>query len=258
MGDYGICRLPVVPLRSKPAHSSEMISQLLYGESYQIVAHSQDLEWLQIVHSFDGYSGWLNSLQHHSISEEYYHQTNNTDLQIVAQRSAQAEIQSEVYQLPMGSIFPLSSPELFTNTGHFSSDALTKPLSQRLEFRELADYARIYLNTPYLWGGRTPWGIDCSGFVQQVFRLAGYALPRDSYQQARHGSRVNTWDLQKPGDLAFFASDGNKINHVGIILEENRIIHASGKVRIDSIEPAGIVVNKMITHKMNRINRVLK
>ena len=128
----------------------------------------------------------------------------------------------------------------------YQFDGLTTPgFTQK---KKLIENALMYLNAPYLWGGRSPLGIDCSGFTQMVYRLQGINLPRDAYQQAEVGTTLSFIEESDPGDLAFFDNNEGKITHVGIILEENHIIHASGKVRIDRIDQQGIFNTEIGTH----------
>ncbi len=258
MEQFGICRLALTPLRDQPSDRSEMISQLLFGEHYQVMATSDDGTWLQVVSNFDQYQGWIDHKQHHSISEAYFQEINRSNYQITTDVSAEAIINGEQLHLAMGSVLPMVAGELFSSTGLLKFHGNSKSLSKKLDFAETQAMALKYLNAPYLWGGRSPWGIDCSGFVQQVFRIAGYALPRDSVQQVHCGSPVDHIKQAQAGDLAFFASTSGKIDHVGIILGDNQIIHASGKVRIDELREEGIWDGQQITHHMKTVRRVLK
>ena len=138
----------------------------------------------------------------------------------------------EVYYLSYKSGHALINNEMY------QFDGLTTPGFVKKE--KLVENALMYLNAPYLWGGRSPVGIDCSGFTQIVYRLQGVDLPRDAYQQAKVGTTLSFVEESEPGDLAFFDNNEGKIIHVGIILEDNHIVHASGKVRIDRIDQQGI------------------
>jgi cell wall-associated NlpC family hydrolase len=124
----------------------------------------------------------------------------------------------------------------------------------------LIDQALKYFNAPYLWGGRSPLGIDCSGFVQVIYKMVGYALPRDASQQVHCGTSLSFVEETKPGDLAFFDDEEGRIVHVGIIWEKHKIIHASGKVRIDNVDQFGIynLETKRYTHQMRVMKRIIK
>jgi cell wall-associated NlpC family hydrolase len=118
---------------------------------------------------------------------------------------------------------------------------------------------RQFLNVPYLWGGKTPFGIDCSGFSQIVVRCIGINLHRDAYQQAEQGKVVSFLEEVQTGDLAFFDNEEGRITHVGIMLNSHSIIHASGKVRLDNIDSYGILdaENRNYSHKLRIIKRLL-
>ncbi len=124
---------------------------------------------------------------------------------------------------------------------------------------QLPAFAMSFLNMPYLWGGRSPAGIDCSGFTNIVYKLAGIRLRRDAWQQSEQGILINFIDEARPGDLAFFQNEEGKIIHVGIILQQQKIIHASGRVRIDTIDHYGIYDEelKKYTHQLRLIRRMI-
>ena len=117
----------------------------------------------------------------------------------------------------------------------------------------------MYLNSPYLWGGRSPFGIDCSGFTQMVFKLNGIKLPRDAYEQAEIGKTLNFIEETQKGDLAFFDNEEGKIIHTGIIIDKNKIIHSSGKVRIDNLDHYGIfnAETGKYSHNLRLIKKVV-
>ena len=159
-------------------------------------------------------------------------------------------INNSIQQLVLGSFIPL---RIEINKKHkLNFQYKTKNLVKN----DIKEFSLKYLNSPYLWGGRTPLGIDCSGLVQMVFRQLGYKFPRDSHEQEKVGKAVNNLNDAKKGDLAFFGE--KKISHVGIILEKNTIIHASGKVKIDTLNSKGIIdKNKICTHKLKSIKKVI-
>lgn len=123
----------------------------------------------------------------------------------------------------------------------------------------IADTAMKFINSPYIWGGRLPSGLDCSGFTQLVYKIQGTPIPRDSWQQAEKGKIIDFIDQAEPGDLVFFDNDRGKIAHVGMILSRGLVIHASGRVRIDSIDHHGIFKPEIngYSHKLRTIKRIL-
>ncbi len=252
---YGISNLSIVPIRHEPADNSEMINQLLFGEHFKILETRK--KWSKIRLSHDSYEGWICNKQYLIISEEDYKQldkdisTITTDILDIINKDNQQPI-------VVGSILPFyKSGHAIINNEMYKFDGLTTP--GFVKKVKIVENAFIYLNAPYLWGGRSPMGIDCSGFTQMVYRLQGIDLPRDAYQQAKVGTSLSFVDESEPGDLAFFDNSEGRITHVGIILEDNYIIHSSGKVRIDRIDQQGIFNTELglHTHKLRLIKSVI-
>ena len=247
---YGICNLGIVPLRLEPNDASEMVSQVLYGEHFKIL--EQRKKWSRIRIAFDNYEGWLDNKQYKEIEEKHYTFLSNsepvlsTDLvEFVSDDSNHA-----IYTIPLGSCI---------NGLHLLNHAFDgNSVNFKHEKEELIKTAYLYLNTPYLWGGKTPFGIDCSGFTQMVYKLNGHQLLRDASQQATQGEALSFIEESEPGDLAFFDNNEGHIIHVGIILENNYIIHAHGKVRIDRLDHSGIynIESGLHTHKLRVIKKI--
>lgn len=256
----GICRLSIIPVRASDSDKSEMVTQLLFGDHYTILEESKNGKWLKICIFFDGYEGWIDKKQHSLISEEFFFQINHLDYKICTDVSAQIQFKKQVLHVVLGSILPIASNELFRMEDELQYSGRAKSLWEKTGFKYFKEIALQYLNAPYLWGGKTPFGIDCSGFTQQVFKICGYKLPRDAYQQALVGKIVPDLDEAAPGDLAFFTNTEGRVYHVGIILEDNKIIHASGKVKIDLLDENGIydVVNNIYSHPLSSLRRILK
>ncbi len=257
--DFGVCRLSLVSLRKDPADQAEQISQLLFGDHYTVMEQTANRKWIKIKINFDGYEGWIDFKQHQSISKEYFDHLNNAEFKITTDLTSSLLFNKSPQMVLMGSIIPISSSELFKMEEQFAFNGEAKNLGQRREFEFLRTIATKYLNCPYQWGGKSPFGIDCSGYTQMVFKICGYKLFRDSGQQVNQGKSITSLGAFKQGDLAFFENEAGKIMHTGILLAENKIIHASGKVRIDHINEEGILnlETKIYTHHLSGIRRIL-
>lgn len=257
--EKGLCRLSIIPVRAEGKESSEMVTQLLFGDHYTVLEKAGKEEWLRIQVQFDGYEGWINSKQHHAITEEHFEELSNLEYQACGEVCSRLELQEEVLHIVFGSLLPITGNELF------DLSELVKYNGKRLPVRKIRDFAVLkaiafqYINSPYLWGGKTPFGIDCSGFVQMTYKLCGYSLKRDASQQALQGKTVPVLADAKPGDLAFFSNAQGRVVHVGIILEDQRIIHASGKVRVDRLDRKGILneTKGIYTHELCLVKRYI-
>lgn len=256
---YGICRLSTVPIRKTPADSAEMISMLLFGEHYRVLEWSDDRKWCLIQNGYDQYEGWVDIKQHTEISSEYFDQINNSEYKIATDLFSRILYKRQVIYVPLGSVLPLLNNPLFQMEEQLAFNGEAKSLHQKWTADLMIVVAKKYLNAPYLWGGRSPFGIDCSGFTQVVMRVAGYKLPRDSKDQILQGKEISLDEAQQ-GDLAFFTNAQGKMNHVGIVLKDGEIIHASGKVRIDTLDKEGIFnnENKTYTHRLFKVKRILR
>ena len=259
MEQKGICRLGIVAVRREPHDTAEMVTQLLFGDHYRMLETSQDRKWHKIQVEFDGYEGWIDAKQHYEISDDYFEYLNQIEFKICTDLTSEILYQKNLVHIVIGSVLPISSSELFDVHEHLAFNGEAKNLGEKRDYEFLKNTARKYLQSPYLWGGKSPFGIDCSGFVQQVFRICGYRLKRDAVQQFLQGVAVEFSSL-KPGDLAFFRNDKHDITHVGIVLEENKIIHASGWVRVDFLDEHGIFNEniKAHTHQLAGLRRILK
>ena len=251
---FVIAIVPVSPMRSEASHRAEMVSQLLFGETAKVLESTKDFTKIQCI--YDDYIGWCQTSQLAAIDESLLNNSNNV---LTANYLSEITCNGASMQIPMGCPTGIFQQDL-TQIGNDCFNvvvSLHQPSIKAINESAINAIAIMYLNTPYLWGGKSIFGIDCSGFTQQVYRSLGIALPRDAYQQAALGEVVGFLQEAKCGDLAFFDNAEGKITHTGLMLNNASIIHSSGKVRIDSIDNMGIV-NKQLgerTHQLRIIKR---
>lgn len=252
--ESGIISKSLAAIRKEPSETSEMVNQMLFGETFDIVERYKG--WLRIIGHFDEYYGWLDS----RLTSNMEHGNISANIKLASTLFKAKEINSD---LPVN-LCPGSALHNFEN-GFFHCGN-TKYTQIENPFVEIPDnkpaiveqIAKSYLNSPYLWGGRSPYGIDCSGLTQVIYKIAEVNLPRDASQQALLGSIVEFIDHVKLGDLAFFDNDEGAITHVGILLGNGQIIHSSGFVRIDKFDHQGIfnIPTNQYTHKLRVIKRI--
>jgi gamma-D-glutamyl-L-lysine dipeptidyl-peptidase len=259
MGYFAICHLSVVPIRSESSDASEIVSQLLFGELVEVLKVEKKL-WAKVRCQADGYEGWMDVRQIFKITAEEamnYKSKFSTAYEFVH------EVVNGNHFIPitMGASLPFFdginlriADKHYTYSGKAIGFGAIEPTADWI-----MKVAKKYLYAPYLWGGRTPFGIDCSGFTQVVYKIVGIQLLRDASQQATQGREIGFVEEAQSGDLAFFENDKNKITHVGIVLPENKIIHASGQVRIDNLDHQGIFNQErnIYTHKLRIIKRFI-
>lgn len=260
MNITGFVQESIVAARREPSHLSEMVTQLLFGELVHILETRG--YWYLVKSLEDQYTGWVMSPMVQRVSEAFmspdqpYRLVNAP----VAPLEVTRESETTLIYLPKGAMVPEFRSQnqnklSFTiDDATYSIDAqyLTKPLAAERE--ELVKTAKTFLNVPYLWGGKTHFGADCSGFTQMVFRMHGMKLPRDSFQQATVG-KVKTFAERETGDLAFFKNANGKVIHVALLISKERVIHAAGRVRIDFLTQKGIynLESQKLTHTLHSI-----
>ena len=254
--NYGICNLSVIPLRIEPNDKSEMVSQVLFGEHFKVLEKSK--QWHKIRLAYDKYEGWIDGKQYLEITLEKYQNLDKAPITITNQLvDFVTNKTNELLPILLGSTLPSYTKgtfELITNKYSFEGQTISKKGSKD----DIIKTTFFYANAPYLWGGKTPFGIDCSGFTQMVYKINGIKLFRDASQQASQGEVLSFIEESEPGDLAFFDNKDGEIIHVGIIMANNHIIHASGHVRIDRLDQSGIFNEelKKHTHKLRVIKKI--
>ena len=238
--NYGICQLSAVPVRKSPGSANEMVTQILYGEIFSIIKHEK--KWSKILNEYDNYMGWINNSQIKFIDKNNFEiLKSNIPVFSLDKKGFIKNENKEIISIPIGS---LVSSCIFLKTKYSGKTSkLIKP--------NIVKTAKLYLNSPYMWGGRISYGIDCSGFSQIVYKIQGIKINRDASQQAIQGKKIDRKNISE-GDLAFFGKSKNKLTHVGIMINKNEIIHAYGKIRIDKLDVNGInnSETKKITHKL--------
>jgi cell wall-associated NlpC family hydrolase len=278
---YAICLLDIVPIRREASDKSEQVSQLRFGEIFEVKEVSENKKWSKISTYFDNYEGWVDSLQVYEISKEYFeaYQKNINKHKIVSNIQASCyELDTkknivDAVHLSKGAVLPFfwikedkKNHLKPRNKTFFEVDSKTFWYkgnvfdSTEISTQTLISRALAYKNIPYLWGGRSFFGADCSGFVQEVFKSFSKFIPRDAYQQAEVGELISDFKNIQTGDLVFFQRE-NRVIHVGIAWFQKKslkIIHARGKVRVDMLRPEGIwdAERAEYSHYLHSIRRI--
>lgn len=251
-----VCSLAAIPIRKEASDRSEMTSQMLFGESAIVIESNE--KWHLIQSEHDGYTGWVDKKQVENYIE---HDLAEKKVCTAPLLIAQNKFQGYVF-IPAGAMLSIiNGNTIVCGSKKFTCNA--GELNNATAPAELALAALIFMDTPYLWGGRTLMGLDCSGFTQLIFRIAGHSIPRDAYQQVEIGETINFIAESKTGDLAFFDNTEGKITHVGLVIKQESgdytIIHASGKVRMDKLDHNGIfnIESGEYSHNLRTIKRIV-
>ncbi len=257
---YGICLLSVIPCRKEANNTSEMVTQLLFGEHYSVLETGEG--WIRIKIAYDNYECWINSKQHTRISEPTFTNLQKQPgiysselIQVIGNQNTKTN-----FPITLGACLPfLKDKAINFESFSFGFEGQASVPNKKGTAKDIISTAYLFLNAPYLWGGKSPLGIDCSGFTQIIYRLNGYKLPRDASQQVELGSPLSFVEEAEAGDLAFFDNEEGNIVHVGILLSNEQIIHASGSVRIDKFDHYGIFSSdtKKYSHTLRVIKKVL-
>jgi len=255
MSQYAYCSASVAPLRSEASDASEMISQLLFGEPVEVIEESN--QWRKVRSLLDNYEGWTDFKLLGDLREkECRRWMDGLGSELSAIRTIEGPFGKQY--ITCGASIP-DTDETSFSIGKCNYRFLSEeePLTASDRTGQIIELSLRFLNSPYLWGGKSTLGIDCSGLIQNVFRCVGMNLPRDAYEQEEHGIEI-TYHERKPGDLVYFINAKGKVHHVGILVSETEIIHAHGFVRIDNLTENGIIrrTDGVLSHAFHSIKRL--
>lgn len=254
---FGICLLSIVPGRKEPSDKSEMITQVLFGETYEVLEITP--KFVRICLTDDQYECWICIKQHQEISQIEFKDLKQQSNSYCYELLGILQSETNYFPIVMGSnLRKISSNPFKINNQVFSFEGKTTEGKEIVKSQIIED-AFMYLNAPYLWGGKSPLGIDCSGFTQIVYKINGINIPRDASQQVEMGEPYSFVEECEAGDLAFFDNPEGNIVHVGIVLAGGKIIHASGKVRVDKLDHYGIfnIETNKYSHKLRLIKKLV-
>ncbi|MEP2058586.1 MAG: NlpC/P60 family protein [Maribacter litoralis] len=248
---YGICHLSVMPMRNMPDQAAELVTQLLFGEHYKVLESRKN--WSRVKTVFDKCEGWIMNSQLTFIPEDEY---------LALESSSSPKYVTELISLIEDSnkmVTPILIGSSIRDTSSLPVTFDGKTVQGEQLKEKLVKTALLYLNSPELKGGKSPFGIDSAGFAQMVYKINGYHLLRTAESQSKQGTALSFVEESEAGDLAFFDNTNGEIDHVGIIMDNNYVIHVNGKVRIDRIDHTGIFNNDLrtYTHQLRVIKKIV-
>ncbi len=254
----GLCLIATAPLRLHPDHRSEMVSQLLFGECFFVL--EQVTDWLHIEMAHDHYRGWVAANQVELVDEATAESLEKAPRRLTAEHlyPITERISGITQLISAGSqllLHDTDTMKINDKVFHYQGQTIdpAKPVKNGLQ-----KHANLFMHTPYVWGGRSAYGMDCSGYVQTIFRMQGLSMARDAAIQARHGQTIHLLAEARTGDLAFFDNAEEEITHTGLLTGDGHILHAYGAVRKDRIDHHGIfnTTNNSYSHRLRIIKRM--
>jgi len=251
INQYAICQLAVCPVRSAATDEAEIVTQLVFGDYVTVLENGNP--WVKVKNNADGYEGWMDFKQLKFITASGF--LNGTKQPPIVVGNPQLELEGPFG--PLTIFLGASLPHFDSEKCTIGTDIYT--LKNKLFVAKQTDIVALgkaYLNAPYLWGGKSLFGIDCSGLTQNIFKAVGIQVPRDASEQVKHGETIK-WKDRAANDVVFYTTSSSRVTHVGILVNKNDIIHAHGRVRIDKCDEKGIynAEQKKYTHAHHSIKR---
>ena len=239
----GIVLHSVVPVRSEANEGSEQLTQLLFAETVDILEEKP--RWIRIKNDADGQIGWVDFKMLTTLSDsecELVAKADKSARVMMPMAYAVSENNGQTIPLTAGTCLPNYKDGRFEvlGVGFRIDPSMVADKSLEMTTEKIMEVVRFFLNVPYLWGGKNALGMDCSGFTQIIHSLFGHQLLRNASEQVTQGMPVKSLKNAQTGDLAFFDHEDGKISHVGLILDGERIIHCSGRVKVEKLDEIGI------------------
>jgi gamma-D-glutamyl-L-lysine dipeptidyl-peptidase len=253
---FGVCRFPVLSLYREPVIGSGLTSQLLFGETYQVLGASKDEKWVMVTGDKEAGSGWIPTMQFRSITEEAYEHYQREDFQIVSSPFGKVKIDGVYIHLLPGSIVHVSNTELFSAEEIVQMEGHFRDYKQKASREELAQIARGFLKSPYLSGGRSFFGINSGTFIHLTYKIAGYVVPNYLAGLMTYGRPVTPEELSR-GDIVLFSNENNIPSHVGLYLGGEELIEVGGEVQIRPFIPDQIPKSTNIS-RHNQVHQLLR
>ncbi|WP_194776607.1 C40 family peptidase [Pararhodonellum marinum] len=256
---YGICQLPLIGVYLEPRHGSGLMTQLLFGETYEVISSSKDLKWMKIFRPSLNLTGWIFSVQYESLSLDDYTNYQVDDFKITTSPITTIQFKGNSMYLLPGSELRIGNNELFDLEKTISLQGETRDFIKKASREELMEIADIFVNAPYLSGGRSLYGVGTGSFIQLVYKIGGYRLPKFISQLIDLG-KSKSIEAGLPGDLIIFSNEKGIPHHVGLISGKDEIIHVRGKVMREKVQfsKIGGKQNNSLLHQVFEIRRLIE
>lgn len=255
-----MCVLSCIPLRVRPDERSSVVSQMLFGECFEILKY-KNKKWIKILCEWDGCIGWIDAQQVIRITEKQFDKY-TTEYSVALELNQPTFSDLRGVNVLLGSSLPgYDGISLRCADEKYTYSGLAINSQEQVWKRDFVEkIAKKYLHTPYCLRGRSPFGIDSAGYIQMLAKIFNVRLPRMIADQVQIGDPVDFVEQARLGDVAFFENKLGEIHHAGLILNDGLIIHAHASVRIDKFDHQGIYNKalKKYTHHLRLIKRIIE